>query len=124
MCTADERFSFERRQTMAYSWTFYRDSLVLDQSFKVRVDKELQDNKVPTGTTLLLAARDFRIASGYTFELVGYHLTVLADRLDGAAGTIQVTGLPGHQYGGTGGSGPKVVVACRELAGIRLKCIG
>lgn len=38
---------------------------------------------MPAGSTIFLAARDFKVKDDYTFHNVGYDLMILFDRLDG-----------------------------------------
>src|ERR671925_1975426 len=101
---------------MNYGWIYTRDAILVDESFKKKIDEALSINKVQSGSTILLAARDFKVKGGYTFELAGYDLVILVDTLDGGAnGTIALTvptaptdfGLPGQ----------KLTVFCKRLMG-------
>src|SRR5262249_6881605 len=102
----------KRRSAMAYSRTFFRDRIVLNNDLKTRTKLDT----LPMGSTLLFAAREVVIDG--TLSLDGRNLVLLADRFDGSRGKIQVKALP------DGSAGPKVTVICRKFAGATITSTG
>src|SRR5215211_1839802 len=103
---------------MNFGWIYARDTILMDEDFQKKIDEALRINKVPLGSTILLAARDFKVRDGYTFHLGGYDLMILSDRLDGGAnGTIAL-------IGGIDSPGQKLTVACKQLIAIHLRSKG
>jgi hypothetical protein len=104
---------------MNFGWIYSRDSILVDENFQWKVNEALRTNKVPPRSTILLAARDFKVKDGYTFELIGHDLIVLADTLDGGAiGTISLGTID------AGNPGYELTVFCRQLMGIHLRSKG
>ena len=100
------------------NYTIYRDSIVLDQNFQTWIKE-----KFTQATTLLLAARDFQIAKGFTFELSNCNLVVLADRFDGSKGKIKLT-VKDSSPGQPGAPGQNLTVVCKEVAGLNVELPG
>ena len=97
---------------MAYSFVFFRDRIVLNNDLKQRIKLD----STPLGSQILLAAREFVVDGPFTLD--GRDLVILADRFDGAQGTMALQGLiPGT-------AGPKVTIACRAIAGLTITSTG
>ena len=97
---------------MEYSFVFFRDRIVLNNDLKSRIKLE----STPPGSKILLAAREFVVDGPFTLD--GRDLVLLADSFDGSQGSIQLKAID------TGASGPKVTIACRQIAGIDISSMG
>ena len=94
------------------STAFIRDRIELDETFPHRSGLD----QAPPGSALLIAAREIVLTGDV--ELDGHDLVLLADRLDGSAGTLTVRNpvgaAPGH----------RVTVACRVFRGLSVTTVG
>src|SRR5262245_24165737 len=97
-----------RRPAMAYARTYFRDTIVLSNAFKIR----LRLQGLPPGD-VLIAAREVTVDGA--FDLQGRNLVILADRFDGSHGSISVSGLD---------SAPRLTVACRDFRGLTASAPG
>jgi hypothetical protein len=90
---------------MPFDWKFFRDQIVLGDDLAKEMVKEINYRNIPSGSTLLLTARDFKLSPGYIFNFTTsdpslkfpgrYHLVLLADRFDAQGGSIDVSGERG-----------------------------
>lgn len=87
---------------MTYARTYFRDTVVLDNAFRAR----LRLDGLPPGD-VLIAAREVTVDGA--FDIHDRDLVILADRFDGAGGTITVDRLD---------VAPRITVACRRFAGL------
>src|SRR6476660_8746826 len=81
-------------------FTYIRDKIIIDPVLKARIDG-IGRQQFPVGSTIRLVAQQIQHAAGFTLEISGYHLIIVAGEYDNNGGRINVSG----QGGGTGATG-------------------
>jgi hypothetical protein len=91
---------------MSFSWTIFRDKILLNKDFAESISKELEFKKVADGSIILLAANEFLLDPTYTLSFNEdsevkfpgrYHLVIVADFFDGRGGVINLSGSNGDE---------------------------
>src|SRR5262245_6874101 len=83
---------------MGTQWMYIRDTITVDENFKKEILTEIDDKGLPPNSTLYFAARVFKHAPGYIFELQGQNVVIMAEEFDTNGGVINLsspTGNPG-----------------------------
>jgi hypothetical protein len=86
--------------TIVADFTYIRDQIVINDDLKARIKKQ----KLPPGSTIRLVAQQIRHTPGFTLDMSGYNMVLVAGEYDNNGGSIDVSGAPGAA-GTPGGDG-------------------
>ena len=79
---------------------FFRDSIRVNDDFARKLQQQLDAQKLPPDSTIVLAAREIRFdnapgAAPFVLKIPRFNLLMLADVLEMGAGVIDLSGAPG-----------------------------